>query len=138
MDDLITRTRPTEAGIATEWTPQAQHRVRTELRSATRPRRRRWPLAVAACVLAGLMLALPLSFPGWFSRSAAAEELTGLARTTAAQPRLEWGPTQYLRVTTTSTQAGDWEPAHSPLPGRAQPPSTTSTPPTAGRGRTGP
>lgn len=110
MDDLLTRTRPTTEGIASEWTPDAQQRVLADVLARPRRTRRRWPLAVAASVIAALMLALPVSFPGWFARSAAADELDGLARSTAGQPLLEWRDGQYLRATSTSTQTGAMEP----------------------------
>lgn len=115
MVDLIERTKPTEAGLTAEWTPEARQEVLGRVLAGEVPRmrsgRRAWPAAVAASLLAGLMLAPPAALPGWFFNTAAAEELAGVARAARELPPLEWVDGQFLRVRTIETQdRGSLEP----------------------------
>lgn len=108
MNDLIETTRPTDDGLAGEWTPSLRRQVLTDVQTGRRHpgliRRRRWPVAVAASVAASLVLAVPVAFPGWFGRTAAAEELAPVAQAAAEQPRLEWTEDQFLHVRTEAVQ----------------------------------
>lgn len=110
MFDLIERTKPTDEGLHAEWTPSLRHEVLADVLAGStrrvRPRRRAWPVAVAASVVAALMLSGPIAFPGWFTTNAAAEELGKVATAATAQTRLEWGDHQYLRVQSIDRQDG--------------------------------
>lgn len=109
MPDLIERTRPTEGNLGTEWHPTLSESVLNSLRSQAQPSRRqarRWPVAVAASVVAAVMLAAPVALPGWFSRSAAAEELSPVAHAARQQPRQEWAEGQFLHTRMESHQVG--------------------------------
>ncbi len=110
MSDLIERTKPTEEGLHDAWTPSLRHEVLQDVLAGStrrvRPGRRAWPLAVAASVVAALMLSGPIAFPGWFTTTAAAEELGKVAAAASTQTRLEWGDHQYLRVQSIDSQDG--------------------------------
>ncbi len=126
MADLIARTRPTDEGLARTWTPEVRRRILRDVLADTpsgahrwphrpdrpgRPRRSRrarraWPLAAAAAVVAALLLAIPVAFPGWLGGAPAASALDNAARGAGAQPRLEWSAGQFLRVRSVATQNG--------------------------------
>ena len=126
MADLIERTRPTDEGLARTWTPEVRRRILRDVLADTpsgaprwphrpdrpgRPRRSRrarraWPLAAAAAVVAALLLAIPVAFPGWLGGAPAASALDNAARGAGAQPRLEWSAGQFLRVRSVATQNG--------------------------------
>ncbi len=124
MSDLIERTKPTEEGLHDAWTPSLRHEVLQDVLAGStrrvRPGRRAWPLAVAASVVAALMLSGPIALPGWFTTTAAAEELGKVAAAASTQTRLEWGDHQYLRVQSIDTRTGM---ADGPAAG-AEPPAT--------------
>jgi len=71
-------------------------------------------------VVAALMLSGPIALPGWFTTTAAAEELGKVAAAASTQTRLEWGDHQYLRVQSIDTRTGM---ADGPAAG-AEPPAT--------------
>lgn len=105
--DLIEQTRPTEAGLATEWTPAARADVLRGVLAAAPVRHhgRRWLLGSAAAGVAAAVGA-PLVLPGWFATPAAAAQLEPVALAAGLRPALTWGEGQFLHVRTTSTQDG--------------------------------
>lgn len=111
MNDLIESTRPTDDGLAAEWTPQRRRQVLDDVLTGRarrlEVRRRPWPVAVAAALVVVPLLAVPVAFPGWVSPPAAAE-IGEVAAAASERPCLEWGAGQYLRVESVDTQRGLW------------------------------
>lgn len=108
MNDVIDRTRPSTDGLTSEWAPADREALLSDIVSGGRlpgpVRRRRWPIAVAASILAAAMVSVPVLVPGWFTHRAAAEELTKVAHAAAAERRLEWSADEFLHVRTVETQ----------------------------------
>lgn len=114
MADLIERTRPTDAGLAVAWPDEQRHQVLDAVladasHSTDGPRRRggrsrRWVLAAAAASVAAVTVAAPSALPGWFTRTAAADELNRVAASAKEQPAWEWADGQFLRVRSVETQ----------------------------------
>lgn len=105
MNDLITRTRPTEEGLRKEWTPDIHALWNLEAR---RPAFHRGPsrrsLLIAGAAAAVIVVAVPAGLPGWVVAPATAAPLRAVAAGAAMQPQQQWADGQFLHVRTTSVQ----------------------------------